>query len=193
MHDYFYNRFPPQLAQLAFRRPNDIVREQITRDASVVFFGGPDWENVAADLATVPALDRTRFILSLFMVVLTDQAFYTHFHESYDAWRRRTNFPKFGWSGFGPHNENPFKVLWAPEREHLIDNNELLALVPDFARFFVDETTTYFRQHHPAIEVREYFDAIKNDRGYGFNEGAVVPRVKAELEALTALMAHRLE
>ena len=155
-------------------------------DPSVVFFGGPDWENVADDLANIPAPDRSRFILSLFMVVLTDQALYRHFRQSYDAWRRKTNYPKFGWSGFGPHNENPFKILWAPEREHIIDNNELLALAPDFVRFFVDEATAYFRQHLPAIEVRAYFDAIKHDMGYGFNEGDVVRRVKVEFEALTS-------
>jgi hypothetical protein len=185
MHDYFYGRFPLQLARLTFRRPNDVVCEQIMRDPGVVFFGGPDWENVATDLGTVPETDRPRFILSLFMVVLTDQALYTYFRDAYEAWRRRTNFPKFGWSGFGPHNENPFKILWAPEREGIIDIHGLLALIPEFMRFFVGETRTYFRQHLPAVGVRNYFDAIRGDRGYAFHQGVVVPRVKAEFEALT--------
>jgi len=64
MHDYFYQRFPSQLARLEFRRPNDIVRKHIMRDPAVVFFGGPDWENVRDDLASVPEEDRSRFILS---------------------------------------------------------------------------------------------------------------------------------
>ena len=184
MHDYFHQRFPAQLARIAFRRPNDVVREHIMQDPGVVFFGGRDWETVAEDLATVPAADRSRFILSLFMVVLTDQVLYTHFHESYNAWRRETNYPKFGWSGLGPHNENPLKILWAPEREQIVDINKLLALIPEFVKFCVNETTTYFQQHLPAIEVGAYFDAIKGDGGYSFSEGAVVPRVKTELEAL---------
>ncbi len=185
MRDYFYGRFPSQLGRLAFRRPNDVVRDHIMRDPAVVFFGGPDWENVAADLSTVPENDRPRFILSLWMVVLTDQALYTYFRDAYEAWRSRTNFPKFGWSGFGPHNENPFKILWAPEREGIIDTDALLALVPNFVRFFVDETSTYFRQHIPAVDVCRYYQAIRGDRGYAFNQGRVVPRVKAEFEALT--------
>jgi hypothetical protein len=185
MHDYFYGTFPAQLARLAFHRPNDIVREHIMRDPAVVFFGGPDWEKVAADLANVPEGDRSRFVLCLFMVVLTDQALYTYFRGSYDTWRSKTVFPKFGWSGFGPNNENPFKILWAPEREQVVDTNEMLALVPGFAIFFVNETTAFFGQHLPEVDIHGYFDAIRRDRGYAFNQGVVVPQVKAEFEALT--------
>lgn len=157
------------------------------RDPAVVFFGGPDWENVAVDFANVPERDLFRFVLCLFMVVLTDQALYTYFRDSYDTWRRNTNFPKFGWSGFGPHNENPFKILWAPEREQAVNTEQVLALVPEFASFFVNETEAYFIQHLPTVEIHGYFGAIKGDRGYAFNEGVVVPRVKAEFEALTML------
>jgi hypothetical protein len=119
------------------------------------------------------------------MAVLTDQLLYTYFQDSYDSWRTRTNFPKFGWSGFGPHNENPFKILWAPERERVINDDEVLALVPEFVRFLVDETKSYFRDYLPAMDVQAYFDAVKQDRGYAFDQGAIVRRVKAEFESLT--------
>ena len=185
MHEYFYGQFRTQLAGLAFLRPDNVVREHIMRDPAVVFFGGPDWENVASDLASVPERDRPQFVLCLFMVVLTDQSLYTYVLDSYDPWRRETNYPKFGWSGFGPHNENPFKILWAPEREQVVNTNEMLALAPEFATFFVNETKAYFGQHLPAVKIRGYFDAIRGDRGYAFNEGVVVPSVKAEFEALT--------
>lgn len=189
MRDYFYKRFPSQAARLKFQRPNDIVRDCIMHDSDVAFFGGENWGNVAEDLATVPVPDRSRFILSLFMVILTDQALYTYFHNYYHAWRSKTNFPKFGWSGLGPHNENPFKILWAPEREQIIAGNELtgiLAFVPDFMKFCVSESTSYFNKHLPTIEMGAYFDAIRHDNSYSFNEGAIVPRVKAELDCLTA-------
>lgn len=185
MRDYFYQRFPLQLARLEFRRPNDIVREHIMSDSAVVFFGGPDWENARSDLASVPEEDRSRFILSLFMVVVTDQALYTYFRGSYDTWRKCTNFPKFGWPGFGPHNENPFKILWAPEREAMINNTQIVDLIPEFVRFWVDDTTSFFHQNLPGIHVARYFDAIRHDQCYAFNLGTVVPRVKAELQVLT--------
>ena len=156
------------------------------------FFGGPDWETVAADIENVPRDDRSRFVLCLFMVVLTDQALYTYFRTSYETWRRRTNFPKFGWSGFGPHNENPFKILYAPERANVVDTNNMLFLVRDFVSFFVDETVNYFAQHLPEVEIQGFFDAIQRDNGYAFNEGLVVPNVKAEFKALIEGMWPRL-
>jgi hypothetical protein len=53
-------------------------------------------------------------------------------------------------------------------------------------RFFVDETTEYFQQHLPAVDVGGYYRAIRGDVGYAFNQGVVVPRFKAEFEALTS-------
>ncbi|OGV68000.1 MAG: hypothetical protein A2283_10695 [Lentisphaerae bacterium RIFOXYA12_FULL_48_11] len=105
--DYFYGQFPEHLQQLEYQRPNDVVRENIMRDSTVVFFGGRDWENVRADLQRIPDIDRPLFILCLLMVVLTDQCLYSYFHDHYSNWRSKTSYPKFGWSGFGPHNENP--------------------------------------------------------------------------------------
>lgn len=119
MNHYFHNRFPSQLALLTFSRPNSVVREYLNDDA-VVFFGGPDRESARIDLSRIPEDDRPKFVLSLFMVVITDQCLYTHFRQTCQMWRRQTNFPKFGWSGFGPHNENPLKILWAPERDGAI-------------------------------------------------------------------------
>jgi len=185
MHEYFYQTFPSQLASLEFRRPNEIVRESITRDPAVVFFGGPNWDHVQADMDRIPNDDRSKFILSLFMIVLTDQALYTYNRDSYDAWRAQTKYPKFGWSGFGPHNENPFKILWAPEREKIDGVDQVLAIVPQFVRFLVDETRRFFGQHIPDVDVAAYFAAIRHDAGYAFNQGMFVPAVKAQLEALT--------
>ncbi len=185
MRDYFYEKFPSQFSSIATQRPNGTVRGHILADPSVIFFGGADWKNVAKDLNAIPMSDRSRFVFALFMVVLTDQALYAHFRDSYDAWRRRTNFPKFGWSGFGPHNENPFKILWAPEREGLIDSKEFLGAIPEFVRFFMDETTSCFRQYLPEVDLLAFFNAIKIDSGYTFHEGEIVSRVKEEFELLT--------
>ena len=163
------------------------------KDPGVVFFGGPDWDNVAADLRTIPETDRNRFFLCLFMVVLTDQALYTYFPDSYTTWQSRNfhgdlniKYPKFGWAGFGPHNDEPFELLLAPEREGVINVNEAHAFVPEFVEFFVNETRDYFQQHLPTIDVNSYFDSIKNDPGYiAFDKGEVVRRFKAEFEART--------
>lgn len=182
--DYFYSRFPMHLATLDIRRPSEAVRERIMGQPSAVFFGGPEWRNVPEDLGRIPPPDRPLFPLALFMTTLTDQAIYTHFRDQYATWLSRTQFPKFGWAGFGPHNENPFKLLWAPEREQVVDPHETCELVPEFCRFLIDETTKYFSDHLPAIDGRRFFDAIRADPAYSFHEGIVVPCFKAAFENL---------
>ncbi len=186
IYAYFYNRLPAQLATLGFHQPNHIILRNM-RDSGVVFFGDPEWSNVRRDLAAVPEADRSFFILSLFMVVLTDQALYTYFPHSYDTWRMHTWFPKFGWSCFGPHNENPFWILRVPERDGLIASDVVIGLIPEFVRFLVQETTTKFRQWLPAIDVSAYFNAVRDDNGYAFdfNESTIIPRFKEELDTLT--------
>lgn len=178
MKKYFYDKFKYQLASLTFSRPCNVVREHIMNDDSVVFFGGQDWENVQTDLARIPQSDRSKFILALFMVVITDQCLYTHFRQTYQSWRQMTTFPKFGWSGYGPHNENPFKIIWAPERDNVIDSAQVLSMLPDFVAFMKSETETFFKKNLPTVPVTAFFNAIKNDAAYSFSEGSIIQKIK---------------
>lgn len=162
MKHYFHNKFPSQLTLLAFNRPSQIVREHIMKDDAVMFFGGKDWESAKTDLNRVPSDDRPKFVLALFMVVISDQCLYRHFNETYQTWRCQTKFPKFGWSGFGPHNENPFKILWAPERDEVISTTEIALILPEFVSFMKSETDCYFSNHLPGIPSKAFFHAIKN-------------------------------
>ena len=184
MRDYFYNIFPQQLRALEFHKPNQIVREHIMIEEEVVFFGGQDWKNVSDDLSHIQLKDRSRFILSLFMVVITDQYLYTYKPSAYQLWREKTNFPKFGWSGFGSHNENPLKILWAPERENVINTDEVLGLMPQFVNFLIEDTNIYFRKNLPDTDLEDYFQGIKSDSSYLFNDGQVVQCFKSVFEKL---------
>ena len=149
----------------------------------MVFFGGREWCCVAKEVVRVPHRMRAHFVLSLFMIVVSDQALYTYFHPSYDRWRMRTNYPKFGWSGFGCHNENPCHLLWAPEKERALDPGALHALLPEFVSFFIAETTDYFQKHLPDVRPREFFDAIQRDEKFAnFSDGTVVSALKALLK-----------
>jgi hypothetical protein len=187
MNDYFYKKFPGQLRGLEYQRPNQVVIEHIMRDNAVVFFGGQHWDNVSNDLAAIPPEDRPRFILSLFMVILTDQCLYTYYKDSYKLWREKTQFPKFGWSGFGPHNENPFMVLYIPERKKVVDTNKVIELLPEFVKFFVEETKNYFKANLPDVNTTEFFNKIKNDSSFiSINKGTIVKSFKEKFEALLA-------
>ncbi len=183
MREYFYQKFPIQLATIKLNRPSEIIRD-FMHDESVVFFGGRDWCNVQADLDLIPVADRSKFVLSLFTIVLIDQTMFTHFRGSYDKWRTQTNYPKFGWSGLGPHNENPFKILWAPERDGLIDVDQTIALVDELLKFLVDDTSYGLTNNRPRIEFAEYFKIIRNDDCYSFNLGRIIPEIKVRFETL---------
>ena len=184
--EYFYNRFPIDLRRIEKQEPNPIVRDKIMRDPSAIFFGGPEWQNVSTDLPRVPRENRGRFILSLFMVTLTEQVIYTYHRNHYWTWRSRTGFPKFGWSGYGPHHENPFILLWAPEREGVIQPNEVLPLLPEFVRFYLEATTSYFRQHLPAIQMTDFLWGLMSDPEYRFDRGTIAPAFRSHFEEAVA-------
>ena len=180
MNEYFYQEFPEHLKLIGFKRPNQTVLD-VEQDISLIFFGGKDWENVSADLSCIPKNKRPQFILSLVMIALTDQCLFTYFSESYPKWRKQTGFPKFGWSGFGPHNENPLKLLWAPEREKEVDSVELIDEIPGFVIFFMESVETFFSQNLSDVQYTEFFDAIINDSSFEFSEGEIVKSFKATL------------
>jgi len=181
MRDYFYSVFPGQLRQLSYTTPNPIAGKAFDVE-NVPFFGGADWKNAASDLGTIPASDRVRFVLALFTIVLTDQALYTNSRDDYERWRRQTAFPKFGWTGFGIHNENPFKLLWASEREGLVDADEMIAAMPEYVDFLVAETARVITTYGLAVSPAMHFDGVLQDAAFQFNEGTIVPAFKAAFE-----------
>jgi hypothetical protein len=180
---YFYEQFREHLTRIEHKQPNPQVRE-IMGDPNALFIGGMDWRNVVADLGKVPAASRAYFVLSLFMTTLTDQVIYTYFRAQYPDWRLGTHFPKFGWSGYGPHNENPFILLWAPEREGVLNPNEVLPILPEFARFYFTATAEYLRKHLPAVAIPDFFWHLTADPEYSFSEGTLAPAFRRSLEAV---------
>ncbi|WP_349606867.1 hypothetical protein [Cupriavidus sp. DF5525] len=188
MQEYFHNAFPRELARLTLRRPSGIVAREIMEDNHALFFGGEAWASVVTDLAGIPRGHRTNFVHSLFMITLTDQCLYTYRRDLYPKWRARTRFPKFGWSGFGPHHENPLYLLWAPERDGLIDTKEAVSRMPRFVAFLVAETQRYFESCGFDLDVRNYMRLIREDTAYNLDKGVLIPCFKQAFERVAAEM-----
>lgn len=184
MKNYFYSTFPEHLRLLDFNRPNRVIQEYMNNDP-IVFFGGPNWENAVNDLSRIPEEYRPHFLLSLFMITLTDQCLFTHHRHLYEEWRRETNFPKFGHSGFGIHNENPLIILRAPEEKGLIKIDATSEMMPEFVGFFLEETRKLLDKTSSTTNLENYIRSIKNDRDYQINEGILIQAFKRELEART--------
>ena len=167
MNDYFHGPFKRDLTLLHTTTPSNVVREHMLgSDASAVFFGGSEWKRAAEDLAGVDPAARPHFILSLFMVIVTEQCLHAHFPPAQPAWRARTGFPLFGWSGFGPHFENPYHILRAPVTAGLVDEAAAVALAPAFAAFFRAEVAAYFAACGLGVRADEFFAALRADATY---------------------------
>lgn len=182
INDYFYQKFPKELKKLNFAKPNKVVSEKIMNDASVMFFGGQNWKNANEDLSNISMNERPLFVLSLFLITLTDQCLFTYEPTLYEKWRNATNFPKFGWAGFGPHNENPFCILTEPEREGLVNQSMILDLMPEFVEFMSEQTELAFKESLKQVNLKDYFNYIINDKAYSLDEGEILKSFKLHFE-----------
>jgi len=178
--EYFYKRFPADLARIEKKRPNTALEASME---PAVFFGGPNWENVRRDLAKISKGNREKCVLSLFMVTITEQVIYTYHRASYPAWRSRTGFPKFGWSGYGFHHEDPFILLQRPVDEGVVTAEQLCALMPEFTRFYLQATRDYLKRHLPQIKMGRFLRGLMQDHAYVAASGPVALEFKRCLEA----------
>ncbi len=169
LQSYFHDRFPQQLATLTFERPSEIIGE-ITGDPGALYFGGFQAERLPVDFARIPEADRAPFVLCLFLIVITDQALYTHFPAAYPTWRRQTRFPKLGYTGFGTKNLDPFLILDIAEREGALPPATLDSLAPALQRLWTGECRRWLASHLPEVSFSDLVEKILTDpqwrRGY---------------------------
>lgn len=167
LKQYLENRFLRDLSTLPFNRPNDIMLTHARNfriDQQTIYFGGPDWENIENDIQHVEEADREYFFICLFTIVLIDLAMFTYFQQHYGTFRSRTGYPKFGWSGFGPHYENPTKLLLLPEQKGFTNYSYLRQNVNSYVQLFRSKCDSYFRAYNPEITTNTFIDAILKDR-----------------------------
>lgn len=179
--EYFHQRFPNHLRRLKLRQPSSIVRKRMMNDSHAMFFGGRNWDNIDYDLSQIAEEYRSYFVLSLFMIVISDQNLYRYFKDDYPEWRRRTQFPKFGWSGFGYHIENPMKILTIPEQEKLVGIETTVDLIPEFASFFKNETQRISKEYQLKVSAEEFFESMINDSEFVSAEGNIAEAVQKNL------------
>ena len=175
---YFYKQFPSDLALIDVKKANELLAPE-----PAVFFGGESWENVTRDLTRVSECNREKCVLSLFMVTITEQVIYTYHRASYPAWRSRTGFPKFGWSGYGFHHGNPFILLQRPVDAEVVTAEQLCGLMPEFTRFYLQATEDYLRRHLPQIEMGLFLRGLMGDQAYANASGPVALEFKRCLAA----------
>jgi hypothetical protein len=170
---YLHNKFPRDLSQLRFEKPNSVIlahTEDFRIDRNTVFFGGSDWRKFNRDINRIHPEDVPYFILCLFTIVIIDQNFFSNFQEHYPAFRKKTMYPKFGWSGFGTHMEKPKKLLSVPEQKGVLNREWMVQHVDEYVNLFIEECQRFFSAQLPEIQTQDFLDALVNDRDFVLKE-----------------------
>lgn len=171
---YFHQPFPTHLSQLQLRPASQVLRD-LFHDPMLVIFGGRDWAHVQQDLAPIPRAQRAHCVYALLAIVLTDQCLQRYFRSAYPVWREATAYPKFGWTGFGLHAENPYKLVSVAESSGLVDRTALQDLLPEFVEFFRDLVSAHFSRELPTVDVQAFFQHILADGINAHRSGSVLP------------------
>ncbi len=158
-----------------------------------VFFGREDWKDVASDLHEIPPADRPRFLLGLFLIVVSDQGIYANLRRLYPRWRRRAPVLKFGSAHSLRRFENPFRILTIPVDRGVQDAESLIALVPEFVDAWIDFARNLPRAV-PGLDAQTYFDGLRNDTGWGYcrRRSRVIRAILETLDSRLQAAGHRM-
>lgn len=164
--DYLKNNFPSDLKKMNFLRPNSKILanpDEYRIDNNTIFFGGQNWENIDNDIVEIDKKNLENFFLCLFTITVIDMGLFTYYHDSYGTFRNKTMYPKFGWSGFGTHYENPKKILSVPLSYKLVDFKETSEKINDFIDLFITECDMFFETNIKNISTNDFIFELIND------------------------------
>jgi hypothetical protein len=171
--EYYNEKFSIDLKKLEFEKPNSAILsdpELFKIDSTTVYFGGPNWENMINDTKHIDEENLEYFCILLFTITFIDLGMFSNFNEYYDVFRKNTNYPKFGWSGFGTHYENPKKLLLIPEEKGLVDYSYLKDNFKeyfDLLRLICDD---FFINNDENCNTTIFLHTILNDKYFKLND-----------------------
>lgn len=162
--NYIKTQFIKDLQNLKF-----ITKEGIR------FFGGPEWENFEADTSKIDSKNVPYFCFCLYSMTCADQNMHSNFKFAYRNWVLKSQYPKFGWSGFGNHFEKPKFLLEIPEK-HGVDFNLITDQdVQEFVEFNFNVSLKQF-----GVDTKTFFQIMVNDLDFNSNT-QIFKRLKNEI------------
>ena len=178
LNSYASVLFLTDLKTLPKDRPNPaLLTDNDRADRNTSFFGGQEWSNCESNLSKIIPNHKKYFALCLFTMVCADQTMFTYYRESYNAFRQKIVYPKFGWTGFGFHFEGPKYLLTVPVNFGVnftdITNDELDE--------FISSQFTIAKSFMPAgVSVKEFFTNMLNDVDF-YADTDIFVRLKASM------------
>lgn len=171
LEEYLKNKFPNDLKKLKFEKPSNVIQRNLAEfdvDRYTIYFGGMNWENLEHDINHIEKEFHEHFFLCLFTISVIDLTMFSYFRNYYSIFRNKTRYPKFGWNGFGPHYENPKKLLDIPFEKGLIKMEKID--VNDYVDLFISETTHFLESNINQISTEDFFNSLLNDRDFQVNQ-----------------------
>ena len=166
--NYFDTQFLTDLHTIPFNRPNMVIQnhaEEWRIDTNTMYFGGHGWHNFENDIAGIRN-NHGYFFISLFTIVFIDLTFFTYYRQQYPAFRGLNMYPKFGWTGFGVHYENPKFILLVPEDRGFFQSLNQEELIDEFLVLLLSKCNEFFVGHFPQINTRDFLRNTIEDRDF---------------------------
>ena len=163
---YVETQFPSDIKTMKFKMPNLTIQEAhqgFRMDKKTIFFGGRKWSNIKEDLSKIDKEHIENFCISLFVIVSIDLNMFTNFKDKYALFRSKTMYPKFGWCGYGPHYENPKKLLILPEKNKIVNFNKDPLLIDEYTDLFISKCNDFFSNIIPEISSKTFIQKILYD------------------------------
>ena len=123
------------------------------------------------------------FFLCLFTITIIDLTIFSHYRDHYSIFRNKTRYPKFGWSGFGPHYENPKKLLDIPFQKGLLRIDKID--MDEYVQLFISETNFFLESNLNQIKTVDFFNSLLTDKDFQVSEN--------ENSTLTPLIINKLK
>jgi hypothetical protein len=186
LKEYLKNQFPADLARLKFQKPNSVIQnnpDSFNIDQYTIYFGGMNWKNIDQDIKHIDKEFYEHFFLCLFTITIIDLTIFSHFRDYYSIFRNKTRYPKFGWSGFGPHYENPKKLLDIPFQKSLLRIDKID--IEEYVQLFISETNSFLESNLNQIKTVDFFNSLLTDKDFQVGEN--------ENNTLTPLIINKLK
>jgi hypothetical protein len=153
----------------------DLQSLEITTNEGMSFFGGQEWENFEIDTAKINPKHLAYFCFCLFSMTCADQNMHSNFKFAYRDWLKKSQYPKFGWYGFGNHFEKPKFLLEVSEQKG-VDFN--LITDQDLNEFVDFNFNVSLRQF--GIDTKTFFKVMMNDIDFN-SETSIFQRLKKQI------------
>jgi len=156
IRNYYLKTFRTDVEKIRFRLGSKVT------NPNDFFFDREEWKRAVRLMEDNNK--KACFIFSMFITVASDQTMHAYYQNFYDDFRRLTRYPKFGWCGLGPHNENPLELIQYAIEDNAVDSNSIDSMSKEAAKLFVDEIFDFLGNHICEVSPKKFINNFLNDK-----------------------------